>query len=312
MVVPVKSLAEVEFGLEAGDYPFESRFFECNAHRLHYIDEGTGSAIFFLHGNPSWSYMYRNVILGLRRDFRCIAVDLSGFGLSVPAPGFTFLPSGQARLIAGLLDHLDLHEATLVAHDWGGPIGIAAMFGTPGRITRLVLGNTWAWDVSGDWHFEWFSRLMGGAIGRWAANRFAIFVDVVMPTAMKRRKLTAVDMAAYRAPFQRHEARRPMHILPHEIIASGPWLRGLEDQLRGFKGEAFFIWPDSDIAFRAKELARWQTLLPQAQVRIIQQCGHFLWEDAPGECIGLIREAMGLFADPAGHQNGQAAKAPAA
>ena len=290
MSEPILSLAEGRFGLAPGAFPFESRFVDVEGARLHYIDVGTGPLLLMLHGNPAWSYLYKGVIQALGAEFRCVAVDLAGFGLSTPPPGFSFLPQDHARLIAALVEALDLRDATLVAHDWGGPVGIAAARATAGRIARLCLGNTWAWSVKGDLHFEWFSRLLGGSFGRFLAERYAVFVNFVLPGSMRRRKATAEEMKAFRAPFEGLQARRAMQIFPGAIVGQSEWLSGLEAYVAGFKGPVQFIWPENDIAFRDKELARWRKLLPQASVLRLPNCGHFLWLETPGECAEAIRK----------------------
>ncbi len=292
MADPSATHAETLLDLKPGAFPYESRFAQIGQARLHYIDQGRGPLILLLHGNPTWSILYRGLIDGLKDSYRCIAVDLAGFGLSQAPPGFSFLPEDHARLITALLEQLDLREATLVAHDWGGPVGLASMLATQGRITRLCLGNTWAWPVNGDFHFEWFSRLLGGPIGRHLAHRHAIFINGIMPTSMRRRKLAGEELDLYRAPFRDRAARRPMHVFPGAITGSRTFLAGLEQGIPSFKGPVRFLWPENDIAFRTKELARWQTLLPQAEVVRIPRCGHFLWLDAPEECLAAVRDFM--------------------
>ena len=284
-----RSEAERRFGLPAGTFPFESRFCRIGDARLHYVDEGSGRVLFMLHGNPTWCFVYRHLISALRKDYRCIALDLAGFGLSEAPPQFTFYPQDHAKLVAAFLDTLDLKDATLVAHDWGGPIGLWAIKATENRITRLCLGNTWAWPVNGDFLFEWFSRLMGGAVGRFLTNHHLAFVNFLMPASMKRRKLSEIEMSAYRAPFTERSSRKPLYVFPMQITAAHAWLTELENHVRQFKGPACFIWPDGDIAFREKELERWRRTLPQAEVGIIKRCGHYLWEDAPDECIAHLR-----------------------
>jgi len=281
--------AEQTLGLPEGTYPFSSHFARVGGAALHYVDEGSGPTLLMLHGNPSWSYIYRHLIMNLRADFRCIAPDLAGFGLSDAPQGFGYTPEEHADLITCFLDELDIRDATLIAHDWGGPIGLAAMFATDGRITRLCLGNTWAWRVNGDVHFEWFSKLMGGPVGRFGTNRFLMFINLVMPAGMKRRKLSREELNAYRALFTSGKPRTPMHVFPKHITASGDWLDGLASRLNAYHGPAHFIWPDSDIAFRMRELERWKALLPRAPHTLLRSCGHYLWEDAPADCIAAIR-----------------------
>lgn len=285
--------AERRLNLPPGAFPFQSHYCEVLGARLHYIDEGSGPVLLMLHGNPAWSYLYRGLVERLQGKFRCVAVDLAGFGLSEPPANFSYLPEDHAKLIAALLERLDLRDATLIAHDWGGPIGIAAARATDNRITRFCLGNTWAWPVNGDLHFEWFSKLLGGPIGRWAAMRHAVFVNFVMPSSMRRRKITPDEMQAFRAPFAGLQSRRGMHVFPWAITGARDWLAGLESFVAGFEGPAHFLWPDGDIAFREKELAHWLELLPQAGVTRLKKSGHFLWLEAPDEAAAAVSAFAG-------------------
>ncbi len=284
--------AEKRLNLKPGSFPFRSHYLEVGNARLHFIDEGAGPTLLLLHGNPTWSILYRGLIEQLRDAFRCVAPDLAGFGLSQAPPGFSFLPQDHAALISAFIERLDLRDATLVAHDWGGPIGLAARMRTGDRINRLCLANTWAWPVNGDFHFEWFSKLLGGPIGRVLARRYAVFVNVVMPSSMRRRKLSENEMSAYRAPFRDPSTRAPMHIFPAAITGSSDFLAKTEDSLRNFRGPVGFVWPEKDIAFREKELSHWCALLPQAEVVRIARCGHFLWLDAPQESASAVRSFL--------------------
>ncbi|HZX30307.1 MAG TPA: alpha/beta fold hydrolase [Rhodocyclaceae bacterium] len=286
--------AESQLSLAPGQFPFESRYRNIHGARIHYVDEGDGPVLFMVHGNPTWSFLYRHLILGLRHRFRCIAVDLPGFGLSETPAGFGFRPEEHAARVAALLAELQIEGGTLIAHDWGGPIGLAAAFAQPGRLTRFVLGNTWAWPVNGIWHFEWFSRLMGGPVGRFGARRFNLFVNGVLPAAMRRGPLPEAVLAAYRAPLQPAERRTGTHAFPRCITASRDFLAGLADGLGKIDGtQVLFLWPDRDIAFRDIELARWKSLFPQATTVILPNCGHYLWEEAADEAVSAIDAWLG-------------------
>jgi haloalkane dehalogenase len=290
---PERSFAERRLNLQAGLFPFESRFLDADGARVHYIDEGSGPTLVLLHGNPSWSFVYRHVIRALRGEFRCVALDLPGFGLSEPPPGYGYTPAEHAGIVATALGALDVRDACLVAHDWGGPIGLRAMLDTGSRISRVVLGNTWAWPVNGDLHFEWFSRLMGGPIGRWGNRRFCLFVNGVLPASMRRGKPLPEVMQAYRAPFDPPRMRTPLSIFPAQILGARDWLGALAGDLEVWTGPASFLWPDDDIAVRARELARWQKMWPHATAESIPRCGHFLWEDAPDDAVSALRKALG-------------------
>ncbi|OAP26785.1 MULTISPECIES: alpha/beta fold hydrolase [Amycolatopsis] len=107
-------------------FPFTSRFVDIDEHTVHYVDEGSGPTLLLLHGNPTWSFLWRDVIRALRDNFRCVAPDYPGFGLSTAKPGYRYLPEEHADVVTGFVDALGLSEVTLVGQDWGGPIGLAA------------------------------------------------------------------------------------------------------------------------------------------------------------------------------------------
>ena len=126
-------------------YPFESHYADVAGSRVHYIDEGDGPPLLLLHGNPTWSFLYREIVKGLRDRYRCIAVDHPGFGLSSPAPGYGFTPAEHADVLEQLVLRLDLGDLTMMVQDWGGPIGFAVATRHPERFAAFVIGNTWAW-----------------------------------------------------------------------------------------------------------------------------------------------------------------------
>jgi haloalkane dehalogenase len=150
-------------------FPFESQWFDSGAGRIHYVDEGAGQPILMLHGNPTWSFLYRRVIEELGGQFRCVAVDLPGFGLSDRPAGYGYTPAEQAAVVGELLRELDLRDLIVMAHDWGGPIGLSAAAAAPQRAFGLVLGNTWFWPA--DRRAGLFSRVMsaGRCSGRSSA-----------------------------------------------------------------------------------------------------------------------------------------------
>src|SRR5919198_2024713 len=120
-------------------FPFESRYADVSGSRVHYIDEGSGPPLLLLHGNPTWSFLYRDVVKALRDRYRCVAVDYPGFGLSSPRPGYRFTPAEHADVIEQLVVRLDLRDATMMVQDWGGPIGFAVATRHPERFAAFVI-----------------------------------------------------------------------------------------------------------------------------------------------------------------------------
>lgn len=287
----VSSVAERTFGLASGSFPFESNFLDVAGARIHYVDEGTGPILLMLHGNPTWSFVFRHLILLLRDRFRCIAPDLPGFGLSVAPAGYGFLPEEHAQTIEAFVDRLALRSFTPVVQDWGGPLGFHLAGCAPNRIERLVIGNTWCWPVNGDLHFEWFSRLLGGPLGKLLIRRYNAFVNVFIPAGIKRRPVTAEIMEAYRRPLSTPERRMPSCVFPRSILQSRTFLAKCEASLGELKQRpALIVWGDADFAFRSKERARFEASLPQHRTVVLRGAGHYIWEDAPEEIASALRE----------------------
>jgi haloalkane dehalogenase len=271
-------------------YPFAGHFEDINGSRVHYLDEGAGSPLILLHGNPTWSFLYRDVIAGLRDRYRCIAVDYPGFGLSQAAPGYGYTPAEHAQVVEELIMRLDLREATMMVQDWGGPIGFAVATRHPDRFTGFVIGNTWAWPKS-DLGTQVFSRLLGGPIGGWLILRRNFFVERIVPAGVRRKKLPEKVMNAYRGPFPTPQSRRPVHVFPREILASRPFLAEIESKLAGLADRpALLVWGTKDLAFRATERRRWEQVFPDHHTVLLDGAGHYIQEDAAQDIVTAIRD----------------------
>ena len=285
------SYAENAFHLPAGTFPFESRFADVAGARIHYVDEGAGPALLMVHGNPTWSFLFRHMIALLRDRFRCIAPDLPGFGLSTAPAGYGFLPEEHARMVGGFVDALALPSFTPVVQDWGGPIGLFVAAQNPARVDRLVIGNTFFWPVNGDRHFEMFSRAMGGPIGKFAIREFNAFVNLFIPAGIKIEPLTAGIMEAYRRPLPTPERRMPSYIFQRAILKSRAFMERCAAALPALRDKpALIVWGDKDIAFRAQERERFEAALPDHRTIPLPGAGHYIWEDAPIEIANALRE----------------------
>jgi len=266
-------------------YPFESHYLELDVGRLHYIDEGSGAPVVMVHGNPAWSFLYRHLIRRLTPEFRCVAPDHIGFGLSDKPTGRSLRPQDHAENLAELIDTLALKDITLVVQDWGGPIGLSYAIREPENVARLVIMNTWLWPVDDDWYYVAFSRFMGGAFGRFLIMRHNFFARVIMRQAYgDKRNLTSDIHEHYLRPLATPAERRNCAALPGEILGSTEWLRDLWAQRDRLQGKpALVAWGLKDIAFREKELDRWTRALPDAEVVRLPEVGHFVQEEAPEE-----------------------------
>lgn len=278
-------------------YPFPGRRVQVGGHDVHYVDTGhpSGSGdsaptMLLLHGNPTWSFVYRGLIAALCGEVRCVAPDLPGFGLSVPAPGFKGSFAEHADAVQGFVEALDLREVVVVGQDWGGPIGLRLVGRQPERFAGVVLGNTWAWPVDGDPHFARFSTVMGGPLGALLIRRLNLFVNLMVPMGHRRRRLPRAEMAHYRRALAAPARRHLSAVLPRQIVAASAELAALADGLSGLRHlPVLIVWGDRDMAFRTKELERWREEVPGAKVEIVAGAGHFVQSDAPEEVASHLR-----------------------
>jgi len=280
-------------------YPFEDRWAEIDGNLVHYVDEGEGPPILLLNGNPSWSFGWRDVILGLRGTFRCVAPDYPGFGLSRPADGYDFRPRSHSRVVEALVDHLGLHGIVVFGYAWGGPIGLGLAGRRPEIVRGLVISNTWAWPDD-RFRVRLFSALMGGPLSPLLVDRLNLMLRLYLPLNLKRGPLSDAERAAYEGPFPPGK-RSLMRVFPREIVRSRAYLREVESNLPKITGKpAIIVWPDSDPGFGDAELRHWQSLFPGAQTVVLPRTGQFIDEDAPGDV------AAALQAWRAGGMSGQA------
>lgn len=280
--------------LDRSEYPFEPHWFATSEGRIHYVDEGEGPPIVFVHGNPVWSFMFRNEIKSLSGIQRCIAPDLLGFGLSDKPRAWSYLPAEQASALESLLGTLDLRDVLLVLGDWGGPIGISYALSHPERIRGVVASNTWMWSVSHQLKFRLFSGFTGGAIGRYLIRSRNRFVKSGLPGAFADpKRLSPAIHEQYVHPFDVPLERKGSWVLPKQIIGSSVWLEGLWARRAALRDKPFlFLWGMKDPGFGPKELARWCDAFPRHRVVKIEDGGHFLAE----ECAARFTDELRTFA----------------
>lgn len=281
--------------IDRNEYPFASHFFATPAGKMHYVDEGNGEVVLMLHGNPAWSFLYRKLIKQLSPHCRCIAPDLIGFGLSDKPYDWSYLPEDHAQNVEALIAHLGLKDITLVVNDWGGPIGMHYAVNHPANIKRLIVLNTWAWPVDDDFHYTSFSAMMGGPLGRFLIRHFNFFANSFMRVAFgDKRRFSKAAHDHYRNALSTKESRKGSWVFPRRIIGSTPWLGGIWDQIGVLRNKpTLFVWGMKDVAFREKELQRWQQALPNSSALRLHSVGHFVPEEAPDE----LKKAIADFLD---------------
>ena len=278
-----------EFTPDPALYPFTSRWFDSSRGRVHYIDEGTGPVIVFFHGNPTWSFLYRNVIAGLRDRFRCIAPDYLGFGLSEHPSGFGYRVDEHASVMGELVDHLELDRYLSMGQDWGGPISMAVATDRADRVRGVVLGNTWFWPTS-ELSTKIFSVVMGSPPMQWAITKRNFFVERLIP-AGTTTSLDETVMDHYRGVQPTPQHRAGVARLPKEILSARPLLERLGRDVPATLGSkpALFVWGMKDFAFRpGPSLPRMREAFPDHVLVELSEANHFIQEDAPGKVAEAI------------------------
>src|SRR5919201_1234221 len=251
----------------AGTFPFEARYAQVDDVRLHYVDEGPRDAppLLMLHGNPTWSYMYRRPIELLSgRGHRCVAFDHMGFGRSdkPPEPRRYILSNHVSNAIA-LIDELDLRDVTLVMHDWGGPIGLGAVLERRDRFRALVAMNTWAWELP-SFLPGFLRQFRADGLGEILALAGNLAVESI-PGGMVRRDPDPAMMDAYRAPFPDYWSRlgtlafiRDVPLTENDV--SAPLMGYIHESLADLHLPLQLIWGMRDRVFVSAFIQEWLAL----------------------------------------------------
>jgi haloalkane dehalogenase len=266
------------------DFDFEPHYLDQDGLRMHYLDEGEGEPVLLLHGEPTWSFLYRKMIPPLARVARCIAPDYFGFGRSdKPTDRAWYSYERHVGSITRLADHLDLRRITLVVQDWGGPIGFRFAVENPERVTKIVVMNTGIGE-GGPNEEERRSRSFVCRVGTEIVAGQLIRLSLVQPT-------TDEIIAAYDAPFPVPESRIGIVQFP-ELVAtsadhpSGPAMLVVRDRLRELDRPALVLFGDSDPIFSRRAAEVMAELLPNSELDPpVEGAGHFLQEDR-GELLG--------------------------
>ena len=278
-----------------GLYPFESRYLSLGQHRLHFLDEGRGQPLLFVHGNPTWSFYWRNLILGLRGEARCVAVDHIGCGLSDKPQEYPYTLARRIDDLVRVVEELDLTGVTLLAHDWGGAIGLGTVLRLPERFSRIVLFNTGAFPPP---FVPWrIAACRLPVLGTFAVRGLNAFSRAALTMAVEKPERMTDDVrAGLIAPYDNWANRVAVDRFVKDIPFSPrhPTWQVLEQVEVGLDSLAELpiqlIWGMRDWCFRPECLERFIQHWPHAEVHRLADCGHYVVEDAHERIIPLVRE----------------------
>jgi len=297
-------------------YPFESHWLELDGLRLHYLDEGPRDApvLLMVHGNPTWSFYYRNLVLRLRDRFRCIVPDHIGCGLS-DKPDDADYDYHLARRISDL-DALMSHTIgtdtplSLIVHDWGGMIGFGWAARRPERIKRCVVMNTAAFPMPDDKKLP-FALWLGGrtALGAGLIRGINAFSGAAARVAFKK-PVSAEVRAGYTGPYDSW-ANRIATVRFVQDIPLKPGDRGYDIVAGTAEGLAEFTdkpvllpWGLKDFVFDETFYRAWQRYLPAAETYPLPDCGHYVLEDGGEPLLARIEQHLAPLVDRDEHRAG--------
>ncbi len=279
------------------DYPFESRFLDLDGIRMHYLDEGEGPPVVMVHGNPTWSYYYRHLVLALRGSHRVVVPDHVGCGLS-DKPREDAYPYRLERRIEDLerlIDHADLGEkVTLVVHDWGGMIGMAWAARHAGRVERLVILNTAGFHLPAGKRMPLSLRLSRSVVGAFLVRGLNLFCRGALRYCVTQRRLTAGERRAYLAPYDSWDHRlavqRFIQDIPLRPADPGyDIVSEVQAGLEQFRDTpTLLLWGMRDFVFDPGYLAEWERRMPHARVHRYEGAGHYVLEDARDDVRSLV------------------------
>ncbi|MEZ5152905.1 haloalkane dehalogenase [Rhodococcus zopfii] len=270
-------------------YPFESRWFDSSAGRVHYVDEGFGPPILFCHGSPTWSFLYRHIVAGLRDRYRCIAVDNLGFGLSERPESFDYRIAEHSTVLGELIDHLQLDGFVVMGHDWGGPIGLSAATERAGRVRGIVLGNTVFWPIEPLANRAFSAIMSSGPMQRRILGQNLLVERFLLGEL--GGTLTEAEADHYRQVQPTERSRRGLAVMPREIRAARPLLDRLARDVPALLGHkpALAVWGMRDIVFRPGTcIPRIRAAFADLDVVELPRAGHFVQEYAPDEIVSAI------------------------
>jgi haloalkane dehalogenase len=276
-------------------YPFTDHWAEVTPGRMHYVDEGSGETILFVHGTPTWSFEWRHVIRALAPTWRCVAPDLMGFGLSDRPPDFSYTPESHANVLAEFVERHVAGPCTLVVHDYGGPIALPIALRDRQRVQRLVIINSWMWSFAGDRDMEQKGRVAGGAVGKFLYRWANMSLRVLTPYAYgDRRKLTPQIHRQYLERFPDRWSRGVvLWPLARAILGSSDFYDSLwRDREKLRDRPALILWGLEDKAFPPRMLARWREALPRARVVELAASGHWPHEEEPELVVEELRRFL--------------------
>ncbi|MCJ8290556.1 MAG: alpha/beta fold hydrolase [Crocinitomicaceae bacterium] len=279
--------------LNTDQYPFKNKYIQLNAGKMHYVDEGKGDVILFIHGTPTWSFLYREYVAELSKRHRCIAIDHIGFGLSEKSENFDGKPESHSKNITEFIEKLKLKNITIVVHDFGGPIGLSSAIQNHDKIKQVVMFNTWLWETKSNPTAQKVDKIINSRIGKFLYLRMNFSPKFLLRKGIyDKKQLSKKHHKQYIYPFPSKSSRFALLNIGKSLIGSSDWYQKQWEDLDKLTQKPWLIlWGTKDEFITTEYLKKWKERLPNAEVKEFD-CGHFIQEEKTKETIKEIEKYM--------------------
>lgn len=275
--------------LDRHEYPFTARYFTIGDQHLHYIDEGQGKTLLFVHGTPSWSFDFRHLVKALRHQYRCIAIDHIGFGLSDKPAAYDYSTQNHSHTLERFILEHELKDFVLVVHDFGGPIGFDVALKHPDRLSGMVIMNTWMWSSADDPDFIRFSRILRSPVLPFLYRFLNFSPRFVLPQSFGDKKLARRLLKQYTKPFSKPAERHGALAFVHSLLHDQDWFETLWERREAIAHKpALILWGMKDKVIGPQHLEKFKSGFTNTEVVKFPTCGHFPQEEAHEEIIKVL------------------------
>lgn len=275
--------------LDRNEYPFNHNYLTVDGKRMHYIDEGSGEVVLFVHGTPSWSFDFREQIKTISKTHRCIAADHIGFGLSDKPENYGYSTKQHSKNLESFINHLQLDNITLVVHDFGGPIGLNYAIYHPQKIKQLVVLNTWLWSTRNESEYKQAEMILKSPLLPVLYKYFNFSARFLVTQSWGNKKtLTKEIHKHYLKPFSKPSERMGTIAFAKSLLNDQDWFEELWSKVDVLTGKpTLFIWGKLDKFMPLKFLEKFLTKFKHAQTAQVS-AGHFLQDEAAAEVTAQL------------------------
>lgn len=277
--------------LDDEEFPFESHVVEIEGNHVHYVDEGTGPTLLFVHAGPAWSFVFRDVIETLRHRFRCVAPDFPGSGLSEAADGYEPTIESASVVLEAMLDAIGVEDATLVVHDVGGPVAFGVAARRPELFRGVGVVGSFGWPLSEEFpDVVRFIRIVNGSAFGFLNTNLNLLARLTSTKYGVGRRLSKPGRRVLRGPFRSRDARRNAVAMLGSAIESDGRLREVRRALTSDLANrpVLLLFGENDDGRKAGFQEEWERLFPEARSVVVPGANHFPMADSPHLVAGTI------------------------